>query len=87
MRALSVPIYALSQLVSGDVPYRCQSIRMPEMVYGVLLSGQVKVLKPDRRIFEIFLDTFRIERVGPFTLTTPVKTSNGCPVWLRGVVL
>src|SRR6266550_3049849 len=28
---------------------------------GVLLSGQVKVLKPDRRIFEIFLDTFRIE--------------------------
>ena len=28
---------------------------------GVLLSGQVKVLKPDRRIFEIFLDIFRIE--------------------------
>jgi hypothetical protein len=28
---------------------------------GMLLSGQVKVLKPDRRIFEIFLDTFRIE--------------------------
>jgi 2-haloacid dehalogenase len=27
----------------------------------VLLSGEVKVLKPDRRIFEIFLDTFRIE--------------------------
>ena len=27
----------------------------------MLLSGQVKVLKPDRRIFEIFLDMFRIE--------------------------
>jgi 2-haloacid dehalogenase len=26
-----------------------------------LLSGDVKLLKPDRRIFEIFLDTFRIE--------------------------
>lgn len=27
----------------------------------MLLSGEVKVLKPDPRIFEIFLDTFRIE--------------------------
>ncbi len=27
----------------------------------MLLSGEVKVLKPDRRILEIFLDTFRIE--------------------------
>src|SRR5215472_7209272 len=29
---------------------------------GVLLSGEVRLLKPDRRIFEIVLDTFGIER-------------------------
>jgi 2-haloacid dehalogenase len=31
LRSRSIPIYAL-KLVCGDVPYRCQSIRMPELV-------------------------------------------------------
>ena len=34
---------------------------MFEMVSRGLLSGEVRVLKPDRRIFEIFFKTFAID--------------------------
>lgn len=61
LRSRSVPLYALSNWSAETFPIAAKRFECLSWFKGVLLSGQVKLLKPDRRIFEIFLDTFRIE--------------------------
>ena len=61
LRSRSVPIYALSNWSAETFPIALNRFECLSWFNGVLLSGEVKVLKPDRRIFEIFFDTFRIE--------------------------
>jgi 2-haloacid dehalogenase len=61
LRSRSVPIYALSNWSVETFPIAVNRFECLSWFNGVLLSGDVKLLKPDRRIFEIFLDTFRIE--------------------------
>jgi 2-haloacid dehalogenase len=61
LRSRNVPIYALSNWSTETFPIAVNRFECLSWFNGVLLSGEVKMLKPDRRIFEIFLDTFRIE--------------------------
>jgi 2-haloacid dehalogenase len=61
LRSRSVPICALSNWPAETFPIAVNRFECLSWFNGVLLSGQVKVLKPDPRIFEIFLNTFRIE--------------------------
>src|SRR5215469_16321783 len=61
LRSRSVPIYALSNWSVETFPIAVRRFECLRWFNGVLLSGEVRLLKPDRRIFEIFLDTFRIE--------------------------
>jgi 2-haloacid dehalogenase len=61
LRSRGVPIYALSNWSAETFPIAVSRFECLSWFNGVLLSGDVKLLKPDRRIFEIFLDTFRIE--------------------------
>jgi 2-haloacid dehalogenase len=61
LRSRSVLIYALSNWSVETFPIAVNRFECLSWFNGVLLSGEVKVVKPDRRIFEIFLDTFRIE--------------------------
>ena len=61
LRSRSVPIYALSNWSAETFPIAVNRFECLSWFNGVLLSGQAKVLKPDPRIFQIFLDTFRIE--------------------------
>jgi 2-haloacid dehalogenase len=61
LRSRSVPIYALSNWSAETFPIALNRFECLSWFNGVLLSGEAKVLKPNRRIFEIFLDTFRIE--------------------------
>jgi len=61
LRSRNVPIYALSNWSAETFPIAVNRFECLRWFHGVLLSGEAKVLKPDRRIFEIFLHTFRIE--------------------------
>jgi 2-haloacid dehalogenase len=61
LRSRSVPIYALSNWSAETFPMALNRFECLSWFDGVLLSGQVKLVKPDRRIFEVFLDTFRID--------------------------
>ena len=61
LRSRKVPIYALSNWSAETFPIAVNRFECLRWFHGVLLSGEAKVLKPDRRIFEIFLHTFRIE--------------------------
>jgi 2-haloacid dehalogenase len=61
LRSRSIPIYALSNWSAETFPIALRRFECLNWFNGVLLSGEVKLLKPDRRIFETFLDTFRID--------------------------
>lgn len=61
LRARGVPIYALSNWSVETFPIAVSRFECLRWFNGILLSGEVRLLKPDRRIFEVFLDTFRIE--------------------------
>ena len=61
LRSRSVPIYGLSNWSAETFPIALSRFECLSWFNGVLLSGEAKMLKPDRRIFEMFLDTFRIE--------------------------
>ena len=38
-----------------------EAVRVLKWFKGVMLSGEVKLLKPDPRIFKLFLETFAID--------------------------
>ncbi len=61
LRLRSVPIYALSNWSAETFPFALARFEFLKWFNGVMLSGEVKVLKPNRRIFEIFLETFEID--------------------------
>src|SRR6516162_1726870 len=61
LRSRSVPIYALSNWSAETFPIALNRFECLSWFNGVLISGEVKVLKPDPRIFQVFLDTFRID--------------------------
>jgi 2-haloacid dehalogenase len=61
LRSRNVPIYALSNWSAETFPIAVRRFECLSWFNGVLLSGAVRLLKPDRRIFERFLATFPIE--------------------------
>jgi 2-haloacid dehalogenase len=56
-----VPLYALSNWSAETFPAALKRFEFLKWFRGVMLSGEVKLLKPDPRIFKLFLETFAIE--------------------------
>jgi 2-haloacid dehalogenase len=56
-----VPLYALSNWSAETFPAALKRFEFLKCFRGVMLSGEVKLLKPDPRIFKLFLETFAIE--------------------------
>jgi 2-haloacid dehalogenase len=56
-----VPVYALSNWSAETFPFALKRFEFLKWFAGVMLSGEVKLLKPDPRIFKLFLDTFSID--------------------------
>lgn len=61
LKSRNVPVYALSNWSAETFPFALEQFEFLSWFNGVLISGEVKAIKPDRRIFEIFLDTFPVE--------------------------
>ncbi len=61
LRSRGVPTFALSNWSAETFPIAVNRFECLSWFNGVLLSGEVKLLKPDRRIFEVFLHTFQIQ--------------------------
>jgi 2-haloacid dehalogenase len=51
LRLRRVPIYALSNWSAETFPVSVNRFECLNWLNGVLLSGEVRLLKPDRRIF------------------------------------
>jgi 2-haloacid dehalogenase len=60
LRARGVPLYALTNWSSETYPAALKRFEFMKWFRGVLVSGDVKLLKPDTRIFKLFLDKFAI---------------------------
>jgi len=54
-------LFALSNWSAETFPIALKRFEFLKWFKGVMLSGEVKLLKPDPRIFELFLDTFSID--------------------------
>jgi 2-haloacid dehalogenase len=61
MRSRGITLYALSNWSTETFPIALSRFECLKWFQGVLLSGEVRLLKPDRRIFEVFLKTFAID--------------------------
>ena len=61
LRSQGVPLYALSNWSVETFPAALKRFEFLKWFRGVTLSGEVKLLKPDPRIFKLFLETFAID--------------------------
>jgi 2-haloacid dehalogenase len=61
LRSSGLPLYALSNWSAETFPIALKRFEFLKWFRGVLLSGEAKLLKPDPRFFELFLETFAID--------------------------
>src|SRR5580704_5396270 len=61
LNSRGVPLYALSNWSAETFPVARKRFEFLQWFRGVMLSGEVKLLKPDPRIFKLFLETFAID--------------------------
>jgi len=61
LRARGVPLYALSNWSAETFPISLKRFEFLRWFKGVLLSGEVRLIKPDPRIFQLFLETHAVD--------------------------
>jgi 2-haloacid dehalogenase len=61
LRARGVPLYALSNWSAETFPLSLKRFDFLRWFQGILLSGEVRLIKPDPRIFQLFLSTHAID--------------------------
>ena len=61
LRAVGVPLYALTNFSAETFPAARERFEFLGWFRGTLVSGDVKMIKPDPRIFEHFLEIFDID--------------------------
>jgi 2-haloacid dehalogenase len=61
LRARGVPLYALSNWSAETFPISQRRFEFLQWFQGVVLSGEVRLIKPDPRIFRLFLETHAVD--------------------------
>ena len=87
LRARGVPLYALSNWSSETFPFALKRFEFLRWFDGIMLSGEVGLVKPDARIYDLFLQTFQINPATAIyvdDLKPNVETAAG--VGMRGIL-
>src|SRR5271169_3193085 len=61
LRDRGTPLYGLTNWSIETYPPALQRFAFLRWFRGILVSGEVKVIKPDRRIFELLIERFAID--------------------------
>jgi 2-haloacid dehalogenase len=61
LRARGVSLYALSNWSAETFPIALRRFEFLQWFQGILLSGEVRLLKPDPRIFQLFFDKHAVD--------------------------
>src|SRR5580692_10154065 len=61
LRGRQVPIYALSNWSAETFPFARRRFEFLQWFRGIFLSGEVRLIKPDPRIFQRFCETFALK--------------------------
>jgi 2-haloacid dehalogenase len=61
LRGHEIPLYALSNWSAETFPTARRRLAFLQWFQGILLSGEVRLIKPDPRIFQMFTKTFAID--------------------------
>jgi 2-haloacid dehalogenase len=61
LRERGVGLYALSNWSAETFPTAWKRFEFLQWFQGILLSGKVRLIKPDPRIFQLFFETFAVE--------------------------
>jgi 2-haloacid dehalogenase len=61
LHSRGIPLYALSNWSAETFPVALKRFDFLKLFREVMLSGEVKLLKPDPRIFKLFLETFSVD--------------------------
>jgi 2-haloacid dehalogenase len=66
LKARGTPLYALSNWSAEMFPHAEAKYDWLELFDGIVVSGRVKMIKPDRDIFEYLMDTYDLQAVDLF---------------------
>src|SRR5215468_4056932 len=61
LKSLGVPLYCLTNFSAETYPPTFERFEFLRWFRGVVVSGEVGVIKPDRRVFELLLERFAID--------------------------
>ena len=61
LHARGTPLYLLSNFSAETYPLACQRFDFLRLFDGIIVSGEVKAIKPDWRIYEILIERYRID--------------------------
>src|SRR5260370_5423107 len=70
LKAGGIPLYALSNWSTETFPVALRRFEFLRWFQGVLLSGEVRILKPDPRLFHLLLQRYPIHPNPPVYLDT-----------------
>jgi len=87
LRARGVPLYALSNWSSETFPLALKRFEFLKWFQGIMLSGEVGLVKPDARLYDLFLETFAIDPATAIyvdDLKPNVETATG--LGMRGIL-
>lgn len=87
LRACGVALYALSNWSSETFPLALQRFEFLQWFKGIMLSGEVGLVKPDARLYHLFLKTFAIDPATAIyidDLEPNVETATG--LGMRGIL-
>jgi 2-haloacid dehalogenase len=61
LREHRVPVYAITNWSAETFPFALERFDFLQWFQGILVSGEVKLIKPDPRIFKILFERFKID--------------------------
>lgn len=86
LKALDVPLYALTNWSAETFPYARTRFEFLNWFEAILVSGEVGLIKPDRRIFELLSEThgFALEHA-VFIDDSPLNAQGATDAGLHGI--